>query len=111
MPHGVSCGIAPVATGVADPALGFGPDVNDKFANIIDTTDLGQSTTPIVPEATLQSIHAGLVDLISAIETGAEPQSPPSEARKTVLLIEGILESHQRGNCRVNLSGGKPEAR
>lgn len=79
-------------------------DLNDRFANIIHTSDFGQSTTPIVPEVSMQSMHAGIVDLIAAMETGSEPQSPPSEARKTVLLIEGILKSHQRGNCRINLS-------
>ena len=79
-------------------------DLDDKFGQIVHTTDLGTSRTPLVAESTMQSMHAGIVDLIHAMETGAEPQSPPSEARKTVLLIEGILESHKRGNSRIDLT-------
>lgn len=86
-------------------------ELSDEFAEIIHTSELGISRTPIVPKATMQSIHAGITDLITAIETGVEPQSSPAEARKTVLLIEGILASHQAGNCRINLSDSTDETR
>lgn len=79
-------------------------DATDKSAAITHITDLGTSTTPIMVESTMQAMHAGIVDLIRAMETGAEPQSPPEEARKTVALIEGILKSQMHGNSRVNLS-------
>ena len=78
-------------------------DANDKHASIIKNSDRGLNQTQISPQSTVQSIQAGIMDLISAMETGLAPQCPPSEARKTVAIIEGILKSHHQGNIRVNL--------
>jgi predicted dehydrogenase len=79
---------------------------NDQGAVILRQTELGLSTTPIVPKGTVQGMQAGILDLLAAIETGREPQSPPREARKTVALIEAILASQASGNTRVPVDGG-----
>ena len=74
---------------------------NDQGAAILCQTEQGLSTTPIVPKGTIQGMQAGIIDLLTAIETGREVQSPPREARKTVALIEAILASQADGNIRV----------
>lgn len=79
-------------------------DASDKYATLINNSDRGLTRTPIIPESTVQSIQAAFMDLISAMETGEEPQCPPREARKTVAIIEGILKSHQAGNTRIELT-------
>jgi predicted dehydrogenase len=77
--------------------------VDDQAATLIKASDDGQTTVPIVPKGRTQGIQAALVDLITALETGREPQCPPREARKTVALIEGILASQAAGNARIEI--------
>lgn len=74
---------------------------DDQSATLILNTERGRSTTPIVPRGTIQGMQAAIVDLITALETGREPQCPPREARKAVALIEGILASQAAGNARI----------
>jgi predicted dehydrogenase len=78
--------------------------VTDQFATLIQQTERGLSTTPIIPSGTVFGMHAALVDLLDALETGRTPQSPPREARKTVALIEAILASQAAGNARIDIT-------
>lgn len=78
--------------------------LNDQQAHLLLPTDHGVSTTPIIPSGTWQGMQAGIIDLLTAIETGREPQSPPHEARKTVAMIEGILQSQAARNSRISLA-------
>ncbi|MGD9711680.1 MAG: Gfo/Idh/MocA family protein [Thermomicrobiales bacterium] len=75
--------------------------VNDQVASIEQVTVEGLKASPIVPRFTMGGMQAGLADLINAVATGEEPQCPPSEARKTVAIIDGILASQANGNNRV----------
>jgi predicted dehydrogenase len=77
--------------------------VDDQSASLITVSERGVSTTPIVPKVSMLGIQAAMADLLFALETGLEPQSPPREARKTVALIEGILASQAAGNARVEI--------
>jgi predicted dehydrogenase len=79
---------------------------NDQGATELIQTERGVTATPIVPQGTVQGIQAALLDLIGAIETGEPVQSPPREARKTVAVIEAILQSQAAGNCRVDVARG-----
>ncbi len=83
---------------------------NDQGAVIVRQTPQGLSTTPIVPKGSVEGMQAGLLDLITAMETGCPVQSPPREARKTVALIEAILASQAAGNARVAVDSGPPPA-
>jgi hypothetical protein len=68
--------------------------------------DGGFAEQPIVPKGTLAGMHAAVVDLITAMETGRPVQSPPREARKAVALIQGILDSQAAGNARIAIDTG-----
>ncbi len=74
---------------------------NDQFATIHRSTADGVTATPIVPRWTENGFEAAIRDLLSALETGAPTQCLPSEARKAVAIIEGILASQAAGNARV----------
>ncbi len=77
--------------------------VDESSVTLITQTDAGFSSTPIVPRGTVFGMQAAIVDLLTSLETGEPAQSPPSEARKTVALIEGILASHAAGNARITI--------
>lgn len=77
---------------------------NDQFATLITQTEGGTVSRPIVPSASISGMQAAIVDLITALETGNEPQCPPREARKAVAIIEGILLSQANGNARVEIA-------
>ena len=79
---------------------------NDGGAVIVRQAADGLATIPIVPKGSMQGMQAGIVDLLTAIETGREGQSSPREARKTVALIEAILASQAAGNVRVAVDRG-----
>jgi predicted dehydrogenase len=78
--------------------------VTDQGGMLYRQTDSGVAATPIVPRGTVAGNQAAILDLLTALETGTEPQLLPREARKTVAIIEGILESQASGNGRVSLS-------
>ena len=77
--------------------------VGDSQAWLRELTDEGVKTCPIVPSYSMVGMQAAVVDLITSLENGSEPQSPPREARKAVAIIEGILESQANGNNRVDI--------
>ncbi len=58
----------------------------------------------IEPKYTVTGMQAAVLDLIAAIETGRETQSPPEAARQTVAITDAILLSQARGNVPVKLS-------
>jgi predicted dehydrogenase len=77
---------------------------NDRSATLFAPGENDMAATPIALRATVQGIQAALLDLIQAMETGKLVQSPPREARKTVAVIEAILQSQASGNCRVDVA-------
>lgn len=74
---------------------------NDAGAVLLRQTEHGLATIPITSKGSRQGMQAGILDLLTALETGGAVQSPPREARKTVALIEAILASQAGGNVRV----------
>ena len=75
--------------------------VNESSATLVEQTERGLSSTPINGSGSVVGIQAALLDLLNALQTGRETQSPPREARKTVALIEAILASQAAGNAKV----------
>lgn len=55
------------------------------------------------PDHQFIGIPACVAELINAIENGGDLLSPAREAKKTVEILVGILQSHARGNVRVDL--------
>ena len=51
------------------------------------------------------------LDLVTAMDEGRDPASPPEAARTTVAITQAILESQARGNIKVHLSEFAPVAR
>jgi len=58
---------------------------------------------PVNPRWSIAGMQAGLQDLITSMDAGLDPASPPESARTTVALTQAILMSHARGNVRVQL--------
>lgn len=58
---------------------------------------------PVRPNWTIAGMQAGLQDLITSMDAGREPASPPESARTTVALTQAILMSQARGNVPVRL--------
>jgi predicted dehydrogenase len=77
--------------------------VSDQQARFEALTDAGVATSPIIPSGTIGGMQAAVVDLLTSLEGGTDPQSPPREARKAVAIIEGILESQASGNNRIDI--------
>jgi predicted dehydrogenase len=77
--------------------------VSDSQTWLREFTPDGVKTSPILPGYSMVGMQAGVVDLITSLENGTEPQSPPREARKAVAIIEGILASQASGNSRIDI--------
>jgi hypothetical protein len=56
-------------------------------------------------------MQAAVRDLVTAMDEGRDPASPPEAARATVAIIQAILESQARGNIKVQLSEFAPAER
>jgi predicted dehydrogenase len=78
--------------------------VSDQQAVLYTQGESGVCSTPILPQGTVAGMQAAVLNLIHALESGEAPQSPPSEARKAVAIIEGILASQANGNARVAIA-------
>ncbi|CAN5612804.1 hypothetical protein BH23CHL5_BH23CHL5_28090 [soil metagenome] len=78
--------------------------VSDRQAILSQVTDDGAVSRPIVPQGTMGGMQAAIADLLTSLENGTPTQSPPSEARKAVAIIEAILHSQAAGNNRVSVS-------
>jgi predicted dehydrogenase len=76
---------------------------DDGAAVLIRSGEDGQAQVPVTPRVMLAGMHAAVVDLIAALETGRPTQSPPEEARKTVSLMTAILKSQAQGNVPVRV--------
>ena len=57
----------------------------------------------VLPSHRLFGISGIVHELIRAMEENGELISPPGEAKKVVEIIVGFLQSHTRGNIRVDL--------
>jgi predicted dehydrogenase len=76
-----------------------------SVANEDVRTKAGVATIqPVTPHWTVAGFQAAWLDLIRALETGREVESPAESARRTVALTQAILLSQQRGNVRVHLA-------
>jgi predicted dehydrogenase len=58
---------------------------------------------PITPRWSVAGMQAGVLDLITAMDEGRDPASPPESARETVAITQAILLSQARGNVKVQL--------
>lgn len=62
------------------------------------------SHAALVPDQFMYAKQSGAVaELVDVLDKGGSLISPPEEARKTLQVMLGILESHHNGNIRVNL--------
>jgi predicted dehydrogenase len=75
--------------------------VDERQAVVQQPGETGTVSQLLQPRFTMGGMQAAIQDLITALETGGEPQCPPREARKTVAIIEAILRSQAAGNARV----------
>ena len=62
----------------------------------------------VAPHWTVAGMQAAMLDLITAMDEGRDPASPPEAARATVAITQAILESQARGNVKVMLSEFDP---
>ncbi len=60
------------------------------------------------PRWTVAGMQAAVLDLVTALDEGRDPASPPEAARATVAITQAILESQARGNIKVQLSEFAP---
>jgi predicted dehydrogenase len=60
------------------------------------------------PRWTVAGMQAAVLDLLTAMDEGRDPASPPEIARQTVAITQAILESQARGNVKVQLSEFAP---
>jgi hypothetical protein len=60
------------------------------------------------PRWTVAGMQAAVLDLVTAMDEGRDPASPPEAARATVAITQAILESQARGNVKVQLSEFAP---
>lgn len=60
------------------------------------------------PRWTVAGMQAAFLDLVTAMDEGRDPASPPEAARATVAITQAILESQARGNVKVQLSEFAP---
>jgi predicted dehydrogenase len=63
------------------------------------------------PHWTVAGMQAAVNDLVTAMDEGRDPASPPEAARATVAITQAILESQARGNVKVQLSEFAPVER
>lgn len=72
-------------------------------------TKPGVSTIrPLSPRWTVAGMQAAVLDLLTAMDEGRDPASPPEAARAAVAVTQAILESQARGNVKVQLSEFAP---
>jgi predicted dehydrogenase len=62
----------------------------------------------IQPRWTMAGMQAAVLDLVTAMDEGRDPASPPEAARTTVAITQAILESQARGNIKVQLAEFEP---
>jgi predicted dehydrogenase len=58
----------------------------------------------VTPRWTVAGMQAAVLDLVTAMDEGRDPASPPEAARVTVAITQAILESQARGNVKVQLA-------
>jgi len=83
-------------------------EISDRHALLIrGSSHYEWSTTPIQADSyTCEEQMAAMVELVDVLENGGELISPGGEARKTLEIILGMLQSHHNGNARVNFPLG-----
>ncbi len=65
----------------------------------------------VTPHWTVAGMQAAVLDLVTAMDEGRDPASPPESARATVAITQAILESQARGNVKVQISEFDPAGR
>lgn len=79
-------------------------EISDQKAELITTSPSSQwwSNTTLVPQSYMYSKVSGAVaELIDVLENGGKLVSPPEEARKTLQIMLGILDSHHNGHVPI----------
>ena len=71
----------------------------EKAAMVVD--DRREPIQP--PEWPVNGIPLGIQELIDLVDKGGDPISPAREGLRVVEILIGFLESHRRGNARVDL--------
>lgn len=90
--------------------------LHSSYSEDIRTKPSVPRVQPVRPSWTMAGMQAGIADLITAMDEGRDPASPPEAARATVAITQAILLSQARGNVIVRLdelaptpaSGGDP---
>lgn len=78
--------------------------VNDQAATLTSRGDRGIVSRQIDPQFTVVGIEAAIRDLISSHAKGTDPACTVHDARKPVVMIDGILRSQAEGNLRVDIA-------
>lgn len=79
-------------------------EISDRQAQVIRSQDHFTWSSSELHTSEFRSTHqlGYLCEAIDVLENGGELISPGREARKTVEIMLGILDSHHRGNVRVD---------
>lgn len=79
-------------------------EISDRHAVLIrGSSHYEWSTSQIQSDSyTCEEQMAAVVELVNVLENGGELISPGREARKTLEIILGMLQSNHTGNARVN---------
>ena len=79
-------------------------EISDREAILIRATSHREwSRQTLVPANYMLQHQAGFVpEIVDVLENGGELVSPAREARKTLEIMLGILESHHAGNTRID---------
>ena len=82
-------------------------EISDREAILIKAGSHREwSRQTMVPGNYMHQFQAGFVpEIVDKLENGGELVSTAREARKTLRIMLGILESHHAGNSRIDLKG------
>lgn len=78
--------------------------VNDQFASVTSPSERNTTTRQLAPRYTVAGIEAAIRDLKNSHAKGIDPACSVYEARKSVVMIDGILRSQAEGNRRVEIA-------
>ncbi len=81
-------------------------EISDQKSELITPQPASRwwSQAALVPNHFMYTKQSGAVaELVDVLDNGGTLISPPEEARKTLQVMLGILESHHNGNIRVDL--------
>ena len=79
----------------------------DRVAELLTTDQAGETVrrTLIPGQYLVRNLMAAYEELVGLMESGGDGTSSGREARKTVQIMVGILESHQQGSRLIDVPG------